>query len=89
MFTTLRIHRQAGFWEKDRISIWRDAWRIIHGRLIFDEGLGTFQWLFPAYEKMDPNTPARYAHNDYIQALVETGIMEITDFSLYIPGVAV
>jgi hypothetical protein len=35
---------------------------------------------------MDPDTPARYAHNDYFQALAETGVVlqEITDFSLYI-----
>jgi O-antigen ligase len=120
--------------EKDRIPIWRDAWKMVPGRLIFGDGLGTFQWLFPAYERMEPDTPAKYAHNDYLQGLIELGIVglllvfwafavawrsavrnvrkakdplvrgiglaslgaltaialqEITDFSLYIPGVAV
>ncbi len=125
---------QAVNLEKDRIPIWRDAWKMVPGRLIFGDGLGTFQWLFPAYERMEPDTPAKYAHNDYLQALIEIGIIglalalwafaaswraavrnvrrakdplvrgiglaslgaltaialqEITDFSLYIPGVAV
>jgi hypothetical protein len=40
---------------------------------------------------MDTDTPAMYAHNDYFQALAETGVVlqEITDFSLYISEVAV
>jgi putative inorganic carbon (hco3(-)) transporter len=125
---------QAVNLEKDRIPIWRDAWKMVPGRLIFGDGLGTFQWLFPAYETMEPDTPAKYAHNDYLQALIEIGVVglalvlwafaaswrvavrnirrakdplvrgvglaslgaltaialqEITDFSLYIPGVAV
>jgi putative inorganic carbon (hco3(-)) transporter len=125
---------QAVNLEKDRIPIWRDAWKMVPERLIFGDGLGTFQWLFPAYERMEPDTPAKYAHNDYLQALLEIGIVglilvvwafaaswraavrnlrrskdslvrgiglaslgaltaialqEITDFSLYIPGVAV
>jgi len=125
---------QAVNLEKDRIPIWRDAWKMVPGRLIFGDGLGTFQWLFPAYERIEPDTPAKYAHNDYLQALIEIGIaglilaiwafaaawraavrnvkrskdplargiglaslgaltaiglQEITDFSLYIPGVAV
>ncbi len=125
---------QAGYLEKDRIPIWQDAWKMAQGRLIFGEGLGTFQWLFPAFERMEPDIPAKYAHNDYLQALTEIGIVglalvawalavcwraaarnlrkskdplargigiaslgaltaimlqEITDFSLYIPGVAV
>jgi putative inorganic carbon (hco3(-)) transporter len=125
---------QAVNLEKDRIPIWRDAWRIVPGHLLFGNGLGTFQWLFPAYERIEPDTPAKYAHNDYLQALIEIGVIglvlvlwaiaaswraavrnirrakdplvrgiglaslgaltaialqEITDFSLYIPGVAV
>jgi O-antigen ligase len=125
---------QAGYLEKDRLPIWQDAWKMVQGRLIFGEGLGTFQWLFPAYERVEPDIPAKYAHNDYLQALTEIGVVglililwilivcwraairnfskskdplvrgiglasigaltaillqEVTDFSLYIPGVAV
>jgi O-antigen ligase len=125
---------QAGYFEENRISIWRDAWNMAKEHWILGEGLGTFRWSFPAYERIQSDIPARYAHNDYLQVLSEVGIIglalliwafaaawrvaarnlrntrdaltrgiglasigaltaaalqEITDFSLYIPGVAV
>jgi O-antigen ligase len=121
------------FLEQDRPAIWRDAWAMMQKDLLFGTGLGTFQWTFPAFEKVRADLPAKYAHNDYLQtaaelgfvglafiagaflaawrkairsyagsrdplvrgaalgimgALAATGLQEITDFSLYIPGVA-
>ena len=117
-----------------RIGLWRDALKMIRSQSWFGTGLGTFQWTYPAYESIEPDRPARYAHNDYLQVLAETGIaglglmlwffaalwrtalknlrndrdplvrgvglgtlgmltaialQEMTDFGLYIPGVAV
>jgi O-antigen ligase len=66
---------ESGFFEKDRGPIWRDTWAMVQGHLVFGQGLGTFQWTFPAYEKMDPDVPAKWAHNDYLQALAEVGIV--------------
>lgn len=121
-----------GYFEIDRIPMWRDAWPMIWTTPWFGKGLGSFMWTFTAYESLDPDTPAMYAHNDYLQALAEVGIVglllmiwilvacwrsalrnlragdpavrgiglatlgalaatavqEITDYSLYIPGVA-
>ena len=124
---------QSGYLDKDRLPIWRQAWKMIQGHSTFGQGLGTFQWSFPAYEDFEPDVPAQYAHNDYLQALAEVGwvgllliaaglalslrsalrnlvrgldplvrgiglatlgaltvaaLQEITDFSLFIPGVA-
>ncbi|MBN1567885.1 MAG: O-antigen ligase family protein [Acidobacteria bacterium] len=118
----------------DRVAMWRDAWKMIRENAWFGQGLGMFQWTYQAYETVNPDKPARYAHNDYLQILIETGIVglglllwffvavwrvavknlrdshdplvkgiglatigaltaialqEITDFGLYIPGVAV
>jgi O-antigen ligase len=64
---------QSGYFEKDRLPIWRDAWDMMQGHLIFGRGLGTFQWSFPAYERLDPDIPAKYAHNDYLQVMAELG----------------
>jgi O-antigen ligase len=124
------ILAQSG--ERDRIPIWRDAWPMASTTLWFGKGLGSFMWTFPAYETMEPDIPAMYAHNDYLQIVAEIGIVgfalliwagmvclrtarrnllakdhlvkgiglatlgvlaaaaiqEITDYSLYIPGVA-
>jgi O-antigen ligase len=123
---------EQGYFERDRVPIWRDTIRMIQENPIVGSGLGTFQWTFGAFERHQPDVPARYAHNDYLQALAEVGIVglflllvalalwwktaagnlrcsdplvrgiglatmgvltavvlqEITDFSLYIPGVA-
>ena len=66
---------ETGYIEKDRLPIWRDAWEMIDGHLILGRGLGTFQWSFPAYERLEPDVPAKYAHNDYLQALAEVGVV--------------
>jgi O-antigen ligase len=124
---------KAGYLEQDRIPFWRQAWNMVQGHTIFGQGLGTFQWSFPAYQDFEPDIHAQYAHNDYLQALAEIGwvgllliaaafaaswrtamrnlvrasdplvrgiglatlgalsaavLQEITDFSLYIPGIA-
>jgi len=124
---------QAGYLERDRIPIWREAWKMIQRYPAMGQGIGTFRYTFPAFEKYEPDTPALYAHNDYIQVAAEVGfsglfllvcvfaacwktaaenlfrsadplvrgvglaslgiltataLQEITDFSLYIPGVA-
>jgi O-antigen ligase len=123
---------QPGYFERDRIPLWRDAWPMVSTTLWFGKGLGSFMWTFPAYETMEPDIPAMYAHNDYLQVMAEIGIVgfalliwaflicwrsarrnllakdhlvrgiglatlgvlaataiqEITDYSLYIPGVA-
>lgn len=64
---------QSGYFEKDRIPIWRETWKMTRGHTIFGQGLGSFRWAFPAYENYEPDIPARYAHNDYLQALAEVG----------------
>jgi O-antigen ligase len=123
---------QPGFFEHDRLPIWRDAWPMITTTIWFGKGLGSFMWTFPAYETTLPDIPAMYAHNDYLQILADLGIVglalviwafliclrsakknliaadpivrgiglatlgiliaaavqEVTDYSLYIPGVA-
>ncbi|MDR0842153.1 MAG: O-antigen ligase family protein [Acidobacteriota bacterium] len=130
-----RFEKVGKIWEEDqdRIAIWKDAWPMVKENVLFGQGLGSFQWTYPAYETMMPDRPARYAHNDYLQALAEVGgvglllllaaavalgrtalknlrnsdpltaavglmtigvltavaLQEITDFGLYIPGVAV
>jgi O-antigen ligase len=120
--------------DTDRIALWRDAWKLVIKYPVFGQGLGTFRWTYPAYESVQPDIPAQYAHNDYLQAVAELGVIglalllwaygafwrtairnirnagdplvrgigiamigaltaialqEITDFGLYIPGVAV
>jgi O-antigen ligase len=41
----------------------------------FGQGVGSFQWTFPAYETWEPDKPAVYAHNDYLQIIAECGFV--------------
>jgi len=66
---------QPGYFERDRIPIWRDAWPMVSTTLWFGKGLGSFMWTFPAYETMRPDIPAMYAHNDYLEIVAEIGIV--------------
>jgi len=66
---------QAGSLERNRLPIWREAWKMIGEQPWFGQGLGTFQWSFTRYERHQADVPARYAHNDYLQALSEVGIV--------------
>jgi O-antigen ligase len=66
---------QSGYLERDRIPIWRDAWPMASTTLWFGKGLGSFMWTFPAYETMEPDIPAMYAHNDYLEVVAEIGIV--------------
>ena len=42
---------------------------------LFGTGLGSFKWTYPAYESLNPDIPAVYAHNDYLQLIIEIGFI--------------
>ena len=66
---------EPGYFEQDRIPIWRDAWKMVCSHPWFGQGAGSFQWAFPAYETFEPDRPAVFAHNDYLQFLAEYGVV--------------
>jgi O-antigen ligase len=41
---------------------------------LFGWGLGTFEYVFPRYQRFYSDYLVNYAHNDYLQLLVETGL---------------
>jgi len=59
--------------DRDRMALWADTLPLIRQRPLLGSGLGTFQWTYPEYESVQPDIPAKYAHNDYLQALSEVG----------------
>ncbi len=65
---------EPGYFEQDRLPIWRDAWQMVRLHPWLGQGAGSFQWAFPAHETMQPDKPALFAHNDYLQILAEYGV---------------
>jgi O-antigen ligase/tetratricopeptide (TPR) repeat protein len=59
-----------------RVAAWTDSLPMIHDFPLFGVGLGSWQELFPRYQR-PPWSPSffREAHNDYLELLAEVGII--------------
>jgi O-antigen ligase len=57
-----------------RASMRQDTWRIFLDHRWTGTGLGTLQTVFPAYESLYDGKVVNHTHNDYLEALAETGI---------------
>jgi O-antigen ligase len=61
--------------EGKRASMRQGAWRIFLDHPILGTGLGTLQLVYPPYETLFDGKIVNHAHNDYLEALAETGIL--------------
>jgi O-antigen ligase len=57
-----------------RASMRRDTWRIFLDHSFVGTGLGTLQIVFPPYETLYDGRIVNHTHNDYLEALAETGL---------------
>jgi O-antigen ligase len=57
-----------------RVSMARDAWHIFLDYPFLGTGVGTLQTVYPQYETVYDGKVVNHAHNDYLEALAETGI---------------
>jgi O-antigen ligase len=58
-----------------RASMRADTWRIFADHPLIGTGLGTLQVVYPAYETLYDGKIVNHTHNDYLEALAETGIV--------------
>jgi O-antigen ligase len=58
-----------------RASMRRDTWRIFLTHPLAGTGLGTLQVVYPPYETLYDGKIVNHAHNDYLEALAETGLL--------------
>ena len=58
-----------------RLTIAKDSLRMVRDRPIAGWGLGLFPIVYPQYRSFSTDLVVNQAHNDYVQALVETGIL--------------
>ena len=57
-----------------RASMRLDTWRIFLDHPWTGTGLGTIQTVFPAYETLYDGKVVNHSHNDYLEAMAETGV---------------
>lgn len=66
-----------------RFLVWMASFKIFSDFPIFGSGLGTFSSILPSYQPLDIEYRFDHAHNDYLQLLVETGIIGAIIFLLF------
>jgi O-antigen ligase len=58
-----------------RASMRKDTWHIFLDHPVAGTGLGTLQIVFPPYETLYDGKIVNHTHNDYLEALAETGLL--------------
>jgi O-antigen ligase len=58
-----------------RMDIWKDSLRMFARKPLFGWGFGTFQNVYPSFRSFYTAYFINAAHNDYLQVLVETGLV--------------
>ena len=60
--------------ERDRVHVWSDAIGAVPDFALTGSGLSTFRYVFPRYRSFGGSTFYSWAHNDYLQVLIELGV---------------
>ena len=68
-------YRQLEVTESRRVEMTKDTWRMFLAHPVFGTGLGTLEEAFPRYETVYDGLVINHAHNDYVEALAETGLI--------------
>src|SRR6202022_622276 len=67
-----------------RASMRLDTWHIFREHPWTGTGLGTLQTVFPAYETLYDAKVVNHSHNDYLEALAETGVVGAACFAWFL-----
>lgn len=63
-----------------RVQIYRDSLSMAMHKPILGYGMGTFSTVYPAYRSFYTNLFVNHAHNDYLEMLVDTGVVGLALF---------
>jgi O-antigen ligase len=61
-----------------RVDVLRDSPAMLVERPVLGWGLGTFEHVYPQYRSFYTNHVVQHAHNDYLEFLLETGVVGFT-----------
>lgn len=60
--------------ERGRTLVWADSLEAVPDFAVTGSGLSTYRYVFPIYRSFGGTTAFSWAHNDYLQVLVELGV---------------
>jgi O-antigen ligase len=81
------IQRLTDAQDKYRLAIYSDSLHLWMQRPFLGFGWGTFPTVYPAFRSFYLNMRVNHAHNDYLELLVETGIVGVLIASWFLFGV--
>jgi O-antigen ligase len=70
--------------EGRRVGMLHGTWHIFLDHPVLGTGLGTLQQVFPRYETVNDGLIVNHTHNDYVEALAETGLIGGICFALFL-----
>jgi O-antigen ligase len=70
-----------------RLAINKDGLRMFWQKPLLGWGLGTFTTVYPQFRSFYTSLVVNAAHNDYVQALVETGIVGFTSIVWFVVAI--
>lgn len=71
---------------RNRLNAWRDAIYLLPKTWLTGTGLGTFGEVFPRVQSFDSDSRWGYAHNEYLQLVVETGLIGLVLMGITVFG---
>ncbi|KTD17054.1 O-antigen ligase family protein [Legionella jordanis] len=66
--------------EKSRVVLWEGAWHLWQNQKWFGVGIFNFMHYYPAFSLPGDGSNLQYAHNDYLQLLIEIGVIGLLSF---------
>jgi O-antigen ligase len=76
---------------ESRPTLWRNSLGIFRDHPWWGAGMGSFATVYPHYETVPSDLVTEHAHNDYVEALTETGLLGavliLAGLLLFIPNI--
>lgn len=67
-----------------RDDVLRDAWPLAQARPLTGQGAGSFEIVFPPYQRLEVPLRFDHAHNDYLQFWIEYGALGTLPLALFV-----
>lgn len=79
-----RLQNQQGEIYEARLEFWKDSIEIIKALPLVGAGFGTFSDIYPAFRTFISDRAVLHAHNDYLELLIEGGVIGLLLVSLFL-----
>ncbi len=79
-----KLKNAQGVIYESRLDFWKDSLNAIRDFTLTGSGFGTYVDIYPSYQTVNGDLTVDHAHNDYIETLVQGGLVGFTLAALFI-----